>query len=104
MTLTTTYSNNAGLSINVELLNSVDSLSIKDSNYVHVLTPNIRFIYFVDATDLKQTNIRYTLEIPKCISENAGLTHLRDAELSLPMLHNLRTKALRLPIVAATVA
>lgn len=104
LTLTTIYSNNAGIPINVELLDSVDSLSIKDSNLCACFNPqHLAHIFFVDATDLKQFNIRHTLEILKCISENAGLTHLRDAELPPPMLNNLSNMALRLPIVTETV-
>ena len=48
------------------------------------------------ATDNKQSNTRHILEIQKCISEKAELTHLRDADLSLPMLQDLSNIAMRL--------
>ena len=55
------------------------------------------------ATDNKQSNTRQILEIQKCISEKAGLTHLRDADLSLPMLQDLNNIVMRLLIIPETV-
>lgn len=55
------------------------------------------------ATDNKQPNTRHILELQKCISEKAELTHLRDADLPLPMLQDLSSIAMRLLFIPETV-
>ena len=55
------------------------------------------------ATDNKQSNTRHILKIQKCISVKAGLTHLRDADLSRPMLQVLGNITMRLLINPETV-
>jgi len=71
--------------------------------WIFASTRNSLFPIEATATDNNQSNTQHILEIQKCISVKTGLTRLRDADLSRPMLKDLGNIAMPLLIIHETV-